>query len=92
MPQVDAGRRVEAGAGFVHQQELGPMEQPLGQLDAPAHAAAETRDAFGGPVGEAQARQGLVDALAQVTTAQGRRGDPGARGSPGGQLLVEAGG
>src|SRR5665213_1408050 len=89
-PHVDAGCRIEAGAGFVEQQDARAMEQSLGDLDAPAHAAAETLDALGGAVAQADRRQRLLDAPAQIRAAQAVEMSLADEIFLGGQLLVEA--
>jgi hypothetical protein len=91
-PEVDAGTGVEAGAGFIEQQDARAVEQAFGELDAPAHAAAESADVFARALGKTDAAQHLINALFEGRAGEAIEMALVAEVFFGGQLLVETGG
>ena len=69
-PEVYAGGGVEAGAGFVEEEDLGAVEHSLGEFDAAAHAAGESFDAFVAPVGKSDLIQQLIHAFLKFRAAE----------------------
>ena len=65
LPQLAARSRVEAGGRFVHQQNRRPVQQSLGDLDAPFQAAGEGFDHLAQPIAQPKPSRDFVDALAQ---------------------------
>ncbi len=91
LPQVDAGGGVEAGAWLVEQQNARPVQQSLGDFDAPPHAATETFDALRRAIAQADGFEGAVDPPAQVRAAQSVEMALMQQVFTGGELLIETG-
>lgn len=54
LPEGAAGHRVQAHGGFVQEKEPGPVNESLGEFQAPDHAAGKRADQGVGPVGQLQ--------------------------------------
>ena len=65
LPEVAARAGIEAGGGLIEQQNLGTMEQSLGQFETALHAAGEGFGAVLGAIGEGDALQHFRHALLQ---------------------------
>src|SRR5437879_9403920 len=91
LPNVDARAGVEAGAGLVEQEDARAMEQALGELDAPAHAAAEGGDVLARALREADAGEHFVDAFFEIGATEAVQVALMPEIFGGGELLVEAG-
>ena len=70
LPEVAPGAGIEAGGGFVEQQDAGMMQQSFGQFEAALHAAGESLDAFLGAIRQADAAEHFLNALFQGGPAQ----------------------
>ena len=60
-PDGDAGDGVEAGGGFVEEEDFGFVDEAAGDFEAAAHAAGEHFDGFVGPLEEVDFFEELVD-------------------------------
>jgi len=80
---VDAHRRL------VHEQQLRPVEQPGGDVDAPLHAAGEGLDVILGPVAQPDLGQQFVDAPLQLPAAHAIEAAPKAEVVAGAQRAIE---
>jgi len=84
-----AALRVDADGRLVHEQQLGFVEQPGGDIDAPLHAAGVGLDLVLGPVAEADGLQHFVDAPRQLLAAHVVEAAPELQILPGSERVVE---
>ncbi len=90
LPKIAPRAGIEAGGGFVEEQNLGMMEQSFGELDAALHASGKSLYAIGGAVEQSDAGEDFGDAHFKVGAAQAVEVSLMPEVFVGGQLGVDA--
>ena len=86
---VVAALGIDPHGRLIEQQGLGLMHQPNGQIQAPLHAAGESRDRFAGAVRQAHAFQQLLCIFLQSGPRYAVQTTPEAKVFPSAELLVQ---
>src|ERR1700690_1709099 len=90
LPKVAPGAGIEAGGGFIEQQDFRMMKEAFGQFDAALHASGKSFHEIGSAVEQSYAGQDFGDAGFEIGAAQAVKVSLMPEVFVGGQLCVDA--
>ena len=70
LPEIDPRPGIEPGGRLVEQEQLGAMEQALGDLDPPLQAAGKCLDQLAGAIAQIEFKQEMIDPRPQRRARQ----------------------